>query len=201
MKTLIILTTLSLSLSTLLNGQGINKAYVDKWVKTADNSFAIDSVKRYYINEHCLTSFDTLDLSSKLKEILPNEIVRVSFSEMNMCGYEPGRGFVSIISIHQQPQEKINEQMEYVKELFVGNDNFLVKYLLNSAKLPTLYIDRVVVPRSRINSVLNELDPNNLLLVDFCPFPISTNLYPFPMSNKLPRQNERNGVVQIWKKK
>jgi hypothetical protein len=190
MRAFIIIT--ALLFSSILKGQGIDKTCIDNWIKAADSSFAVDSVKVYFVNGQYLTSFDTLELSTKLKQISPDKIACIGYSKIKDCGYQPGRGTIFVNSIKQQTFKDIKYNLTAAKKLFVDNYVSFSQHIFNDAKDPVLMIDYVMVHHSEVKDALRKLTTQEIYSVDINPFPVPATSF---------GQNSKNGLVQILTKK
>jgi hypothetical protein len=190
MRTLLCIS--SFFFATVLKGQGIDKSYLDKWVKLADSTFAVDSVRVYFVDGQYLTSFDTLELRTKLKKILPNRISCIGFSKIKDCGYQPGRGTIFVNSIKYQDTNDIKYNLTAAKKLFVDNYISFSQHFFNDAKDPVLMIDYVMIHHTEVKDALNKLNFQELYSVDINPYPVPGVLF---------GQNSKNGLVQILTKK
>lgn len=183
---------MTLFFSTLLKGQGIDKSYIDNWIKAADSSFAVDSVRVYFVNGQYLTSFDTLELSTKLKQISADKIACIGYSQIKDCGYQPGRGTIFVNSIKSQVSKDIKYNLTAAGQLFKDNYISFSQHILNDAKDPVLVIDYVVIHHAEIKDAFKKLKIQELYSVDINPFRVPAALF---------GQNAKNGLVQILTKK
>jgi hypothetical protein len=182
----------SLFFATILKGQGIDKSYLDKWIKLADSTFAVDSVRVYFVNGHYLSSFDTLELSTQLKMILPNRISCIGFSEFKSCGYQPGVGTIFVNSIKYQDSNDIKHNLTAAKKIFIDNYISFSQHYSNNAKDPVLMIDYIMIHHTEVKDALNKLKYQELYSIDINPYPVP-GIYFGP--------NSRNGLVQVLTKK
>jgi len=178
--------------ATILKGQGIDKSYLDKWVKLADRTFAVDTVRVYFVNGDYLSSFDTLELSTKLKNILPNRISCIGFSEFKSCGYQPGMGTIFVNSIKYQDSNEIRHNLTAAKKLFIDNYISFSQHYSSNAKDPVLMIDYIMIHHTEVKDALKKLKYQEIYSIDINPYPVP-GIYFGP--------NARNGLVQVLTKK
>jgi len=86
-------------------GQGINKAFIDRWLKLCDDNIPVDSVKAYYIDRQYFT--DTAKINAYLKKIPPGKIRSIRYSKIKGCNYVPGRGSIHIMTIEKMDSEDV----------------------------------------------------------------------------------------------
>lgn len=176
---------------TVLKGQSIDKSYLDNWIKAADTTFPVDSVRVYFVNGEYLTSFDTLELSKRLKQISADKIACIGYSKIKDCGYQPGRGTIFVNSIKQQNIKDIKYNLSAATKLFADNYISFSQHIFNNAKDPVFMVDYVMIHHAEIKEVLKKINPQDIYSVDINHFSVPPALF---------GQNSKNGLVQILTK-
>ena len=178
--------------ATVLKGQGIDKSYIDNWIKAADPTFPVDSVITYKIDRQSFYSYDTASFNARLKLITVARLATIFYSKYKTDNYVPGKGTIYISTIKKQEPSDIKNWLTKAKTLFVDNYVSFSQHIFTDSKDPVLLIDNKLIHHTEVREALKELDLNNI-------YNISVNTSPVPAS--MYGQNAKNGLVQIWTKK
>ena len=174
----------------VLKGQGIDKSYIVNWIKAADPTFPVDSVKVFIVDREYITSDDSLD--NKLKQISADKIASIGFSRIKKCGYQPGRGTIWVYSVEQQSFDDLTYNLTKLKKAFVDKYASFSQHISTNTKDPVLMIDNVMINHTQIKEALKKLNLITLYSIEINRFPVPATLY---------GQNAKNGLVQILTKK
>lgn len=185
----IVLIFFTLLLSKSLFGQGVDKAFIDQWLKLCDDKIEVDSLKAYFIDREYFT--DPAKINTRLSAISARKIKSILYSKMKMDNYVPGKGTAYITTIQRMDLKDAEQWMKKVKELYV--DKYIsLSHTLSDSKDPALVIDGQSISPPIARAALYKISPDEI-------YDISVNGF-FPVPTSLFGQNAKNGLVQIWTK-
>ncbi|HYF69043.1 MAG TPA: hypothetical protein VD884_12955 [Ohtaekwangia sp.] len=172
-----------------VRGQPATKEYIENWIRLCDPSAEVHLVKAFHINGEY---FDVIRRDSafraRLRSIEIRELSFISYSNMKMDNYVPGKGTIGIFTIEEKEINEVIDWLDNARKRF--QDAYATSQdLLRDSKDPVLVIDGQSILPSIAKETLEKIDPKEIYDISDHPDPAPASIY---------GQNARNGLVQIW---
>ena len=177
---------------TALSAQGIDKEFVNNWIKSCDNQISIDSVEAYYVDGQLHYGYHVQKLNDRLSEISTDNVAGIWYSPIKKDNYVPGRGTIYVETVSQKKVKVINGWLDKAKTLF--NDKYISfsQHILTDSKDPVLVIDGNPIDHALAKETIERMNAKDI-------YDIYVNEF-FPVPPTIYGQNAINGIVQIWTK-
>lgn len=159
-------------------GQNLDLDYVNNWLKKSNTEYKPELVRDFFINGSYqkLNSID--QFNQILKKIKTEDVNSITFSAINSCGYNSGKGEIFILTKTEKTQAEIKELIAFGTEIYdIQNPMILV-------------VDNKILKGITLSKLLMELDLSKIYDIAVSPYPVPEEIY---------GSNAQNGIIKVWK--